>query len=117
MFNVEVKVLKERGWDANKLTLEEVDCSLLVEPEARALAYELSRFPMAVYASFVQLEASNIVNYMFDVCHTVSSAHSKLNVIKANEAEGKARLALFHAARIVVAKGLTLLGLKPLEKM
>ena len=30
---------------------------------------------------------------------------------------GKARLAVFHAARIVIGKSLTMLGLKPLEKM
>lgn len=117
MFNLEVKVKAERGWDASTLTFADVDCSVLVEPQSRALAFQVARFPIAVYAAFVALEASSIVNYMFDLCHTVSSAHHELNVIKAEEREGKARLALFHAARVVVGKGLTMLGLKPLEKM
>jgi arginyl-tRNA synthetase len=71
-----------------------------------------------VYTAYQQLEASAIVNYLFDLCHAVSSAHVTLNVLKAeSEAEGKARLAVFHAARLVVAAGLKMLGLRPLHKM
>lgn len=117
MCNLEFKVKAERGWDAATLTMADVDCSLLAEPTARALAVQVARFPFAVYSAFVSLEASSIISYMFDVCHTVSSAHHELNVIKADEREGRARLALFHAARLVVGKGLRMLGLKPLEKM
>lgn len=69
-----------------------------------------------VYLAFQQLEASTIVNYLFDLCHAVSSAHAAINVLK-SEVEGPSRLALFYAARIVVGQGLTMLGLKPLEKM
>lgn len=58
------------------------------------------------------------MNYLYDLCHAVSSAHVTLNVLKAaTPEEGKARLAIFHAARLVVAQGLTMIGLRPLQKM
>jgi arginyl-tRNA synthetase len=75
------------------------------------------RFPFVVYSAYVQLEASTLVNYLFDLCHSISSAHVTLNVLNASPEEGKSRLAIFHAARLVVAQGLKMLGLRPLEKM
>lgn len=115
--NMEVLVKQERGWDAATLMPADFDVALLTEPQARLLVLQVGRFPLVMHNAFLSLEACTIVTYMFDLCHTVSSAHHVLNVIKADEASGKARLALFHAARLVVAKGLRLLGLKPLMKM
>lgn len=118
LYNLEVEVKLKRGWDVTTLRAEDIDVSVLTEPQARALCFEVARFPYAVYGAFASLEASNIVAYMFDVCHTASAAHHDLNVIKAEtEREGKARLALFHAARLVIGKGLAMLGLHQLKKM
>ena len=104
--------------------LNDIDYSLLVEQEARILAHQISKYPSIVMCAYNSLEPSNIVNYLFNLCHAISSANSVLNVMRSfnentNEgrAQGIARMALFNAARMVLKRGLDTLGLKALEKM
>jgi arginyl-tRNA synthetase len=101
-----------------------IDFSLLTEPEARILAHQIAKYPFAVSSAFTTLEPSNIVNYLFNLCHAISSANSVLNVMRSfnvnteeGTAQGLARLALFNTARKVLKKGLNILGLEALEKM
>lgn len=109
------KALAQHNWSCSGL---QPDFSLIQDESCRVMAYQIGRFPFIVYAAYQQLEASTLVNYLYDLCHSISSAHVTLNVLNAaTPEEGKARLAIFHAARLVVAQGLTMLGLKPLEKM
>jgi arginyl-tRNA synthetase len=116
LFSIEEKALAQNGWKVDADFSP--NYSLIEDESCRILAYQVGRFPFMVYTAYQQLEASAIVNYLFDLCHAVSSAHVTLNVLKAeSEAEGKARLAVFHAARLVVAAGLKMLGLRPLHKM
>merc|ERR1712093_564672 len=113
--SIEEKALEGKGWSCDSLS---PDYSLIQDESCRILAYQIGRYPFMVYMAIQQLEASTIVNYLYDLCHAISSAHVTLNVLKADtEAEGKARLAVFHAARLVVGHALKMLGLKPLERM
>jgi arginyl-tRNA synthetase len=97
--------------------LDRINFSLLTEPQAHALAYQIGQYPYAIQGAYRLLEASTIVNYLFNLCHAISSANSALNVLNAPQNVKDARLMLFHAARVVLGDGLRLLGLKPLEKM
>ena len=115
MCSIEEKALEGKGWSCDDL---KPDYKLIQDESCRILAYQIGRYPFMVYSAIQQLEASTIVNYLYDLCHAISSAHVTLNVLKADsEAEGKARLAIFHSARLVVGHALKMLGLKPLERM
>lgn len=107
--------MAQHGWSCANL---QPDYALIQDESCRLMAFQIGRFPFIVYSAYQQLEASTLVNYLYDLCHSISSAHVTLNVLNAaTPAEGQARLAIFHAARLVVAQGLTMLGLRPLEKM
>lgn len=113
--SIEEKVLAAKGWSCDNL---QPDLSLVQDESCRILAYQLGRFPYMIFVAITQLEASAIVNYLFDLCHSISSAHVTLNVMNSETEElGKARLAMFHAARLVLGKALVLLGLEPLTRM
>lgn len=106
------------------VTANAVNYSLLPEPEARTLAHQIAKYPSIVMSAFNTLEPSNIVNYLFNLCHAISSANSVLNVMRAFNTnteesieQGIARLALFNAARQVLKKGLNIIGLEALEIM
>jgi arginyl-tRNA synthetase len=114
---IERKALEKNGWDIQKILDNFMGYGLLTEPECRVLAWQIAKYPEAVQQSFNALEPCAIVQYLFGLCHSISSANSVLNVIHAEETLGKARLVLFHAARLVLNDGLKLLGLTPLERM
>ena len=118
--SIERKVMNKFAVYLDETAPLNCDLSLLKENQARFLAYEIGRYPRAVALSFQTLEASALVNYLYDLSHAISTANSVLNVLRScqeNIKEGKARLALFKSARIVLGSGLKLLGLKPLERM
>ena len=121
---IERKVTEKFGNIIEVIDNGDIDYSLLVEQEARILAHQISRYPSVVMCAYNTLEPSNIVNYLFNLCHAISSANSVLNVMRSfNEntdegrAQGMARLSLFNAAKMVLKQGLTTLGLQALEKM
>lgn len=118
------KVSAKFGNMVKDIDAENCDYSLLIEPEARILAHQIAKYPSIVLSAFNTLEPSNIVNYLFNLCHAISSANSTLNVMRSfNEGteegrkQGCARLLLFNSARTVLKKGLTTIGLQALEKM
>lgn len=93
------------------------DLSLLTEKEAIDLALQIARYPDVVQEARVTQEPCCVVNYLLSLCRSVSQTLDKLWV-KGQEPEvARARLALYAAARYTVGNGLTLIGLKPLERM
>ncbi|KAI0223882.1 putative arginine--tRNA ligase, mitochondrial [Lamellibrachia satsuma] len=89
----------------------------LTEPEARRLVQLMARFDETLQYSHAALEPSHLVQYLFTLCHLVSTANETLYVKGELDEVAKARLLLFHCSRIVLANGLHLLGITPLEKM
>ncbi|KAF7721547.1 Arginyl-tRNA synthetase [Apophysomyces ossiformis] len=95
----------------------ECDFSFLEEREAFELVQTISYFPDLVDSSFASLEPCTLVNYLFKLSHATSLASHRLRV-KGTELElAKARMLLFWAARKTLSNGLTLLGIRPLERM
>lgn len=91
--------------------------SLLTEPAAVEIIKLLIVWPAVVQQTYKAQEPSTIVTYQYRLCHAISGAYDKLWV-SGQEAElAKARMALYVASRIVLRNGMTLLGLKPLERM
>jgi arginyl-tRNA synthetase len=102
---------------ANTPVTTECDYTLLQEDEAFELVQTISYFPDIVQSSFDTLEPSTIVNYLFKLSHATSSASHTLRVKDKDPDLAKARMLLFWAARTTLKNGLTLLGIRPLDRM
>jgi arginyl-tRNA synthetase len=96
---------------------KDADFTLLVEPIAQEIAVHIGRFPDVVQQVAQSLEPCVLVSYLFDLAHSISSAHSVLWVKDREPPIAEARMALFWAARCTLGNGLRLLGLRPLERM
>uniref|UniRef100_A0A670YK69 Probable arginine--tRNA ligase, mitochondrial n=1 Tax=Pseudonaja textilis TaxID=8673 RepID=A0A670YK69_PSETE len=70
-----------------------------------------------IYQSSQDHQPRHIVNYLFKLSHLVSAAHRNLPVKGSPLELAQARLCLFHAARSVLANGMKLLGITPVDKM
>jgi arginyl-tRNA synthetase len=90
---------------------------LLVEKEAHELISKIATFPEVVAAACKQGEACTLVTYLMDLCHSISTAHHALWVLGREQPLAEARMLLFWAARVTLGNGLTILGLRPLERM
>ncbi|ORY85012.1 mitochondrial and cytoplasmic arginine-tRNA ligase Rrs1/Mrs1 [Protomyces lactucae-debilis] len=97
--------------------LASADFTLLTEPIVQDLVKLLMIWPSVVQNTYKTQEASNIVTYLFRLCHGISGAYDKLWVSNQPHDLAQARLALYVACRIVLGNGMRLLGLKPLERM
>jgi len=93
------------------------DLALLVEKEAFDICAHIARFPSVLQNSLSQMEPCVIVNYLFGLCHSISAALEKIRVVGREKNVAEARLLVYWAARITLANGLKILGLKPLERM
>ncbi|KAG6841007.1 hypothetical protein C0991_002637, partial [Blastosporella zonata] len=93
-----------------------IDTSLLTEPKARELAFLLASYPDIVKTAAKNYEPSTIVSFCFRLSHVVSSAWETLIVIGQEEEVAQARLLLFTCARVVLASGMRLLSLIPIDR-
>lgn len=62
-------------------------------------------------------EPSVLVQYLLLLARAAGAAHAKLRVLGQPTDVADARMLLFSGTRHAVARGLRLLGLKPLERM
>jgi arginyl-tRNA synthetase len=95
----------------------DIDYSLLSEPIAQDIARLVGKFPNVVIQAKSTLEPVTLINFLFELAHLVSSAHSVLWVKGRETKIAEARMALFWAARVTLGNGLRLIGLVPLERM
>ncbi|KAI5815851.1 hypothetical protein BZA77DRAFT_354688 [Pyronema omphalodes] len=97
--------------------IEKADISLLTEAHATKLVRCLAQYPDVVEQALKTLEPSNVVTYLFQMTHILSSSYSVLHVLSADQKTRDARLALYESARIVLHNGMELLGLTPVDRM
>jgi arginyl-tRNA synthetase len=93
------------------------DLSLIIEPHAFLVLRALAEYPEIVRTSLKVSEPSTIVTYLFKMTHLASTAYETLLVKGAKPEVAKARYAVFLAVQTVLANGMRLLGLTPLERM
>jgi arginyl-tRNA synthetase len=100
-------------------SLHAADFSKLTENHAIDLLRLMGQYPDMVQQTMTTLEPTTILTYLFKLSHQLSSSYDVLRVVGAQEGEevGKARAALYEAARGVLANGMRLLGLTPVERM
>lgn len=84
----------------------------------RELVAALSKYPETVLQAGLQLKASVIAQYTFDVAQTYARYYESVRVIDENDSAGTAeRLALCSAVRQVLVNALSLLGIAAIEEM
>ncbi len=107
---------EERGIKLERL--EDVDASLLHEPEERELMKKLAEYPDTVYESAMSREPHRIAHYLQELASVFHTFYNKHRVLDSENVElTKARSLLVDCVRIVLRNGLTLLGISAPESM
>ncbi|KAK5903329.1 hypothetical protein CgunFtcFv8_007120 [Champsocephalus gunnari] len=93
------------------------DPSLLLEPTSIIVLQHLLRYDEVLYQSSQDLQPKHLVNFLLKLCHLVASAHRELPVKGSSQEVAQARLRLFSGAGSVLAGGMRILGITPVDKM
>jgi arginyl-tRNA synthetase len=88
-----------------------------LKKEERNLLEMLAKFPDAVEQAAEKYKPSFIANYIFDVAKAFNEFYHTCPVLQAEAEPKKARLALVLATKIVLRKGLYVLGIEAPERM
>ncbi|MFG0329090.1 MAG: arginine--tRNA ligase [Phycisphaerales bacterium] len=87
-------------------------------PKEKALALELLRYPSVVKAVGETLEPNRICQYLYELANAYSLFYTECPVLKAESAATRdGRLRLCRLTERVLGDGLTLLGIRTLERM
>ena len=103
--------------DAQSVTGEGIDWSVLDTPEERELVKALLDWPAFVANAADALEPHRVANWLLETARLVHTWYHKHHVLGEQEAVMQARLALAKAARITLTNGLGLLGITAPERM
>ena len=91
---------------------------LLTEPCALDLVFIISRYDEVLSSAYHSLEPHQLVLYLFSLCNATSKALKLLPVKTAEELSlARARLMMFSSARRTLSQGLTVLGIRPLDRI
>lgn len=105
-------VLKKAGIKTGKEVLS------VKHPLERALVFALARYPEVVLQAGLQLKASVITQYAFEIAQTYSRYYESVRILEEDDVSGTAgRLALCSAVRQVLTNALALLGIAVIEEM
>ncbi|KAJ3606853.1 hypothetical protein NHX12_026372 [Muraenolepis orangiensis] len=96
---------------------KEFDPALLLEDRSIVILQHLLRFDEVLYQSNRDLQPRHLVNFLTRLSHLVASALRELPVKGSPPDVAQARLRLFSGACSVLASGMRILGIKPVEKM
>ncbi|WP_020401103.1 arginine--tRNA ligase [Kordiimonas gwangyangensis] len=110
--------------DTSDKSLEGADLSLLASDSEIAMIKQCLAWPRMVEAAAEAHEPHRIAFFLYDLASEFHTFWNKGNddpslrfIIEGEEALTKARMALVRAVAIVIASGLTVLGVTPLEEM
>ena len=131
MSNVITLFFRIRSLMSNVMTLGNADIDLisellenpeivarnLREPEAVAVVFQISRFGEVLRDSYLELESTFLVSYLFRLCNLTSKALKVLPVKGEEQQVLVARLALYAAVKAVLRQAMRVLGVKPVDKM
>ncbi len=110
-----VRMAQERGITLPRY--EDIDLSVLNEPEEKTLIKLLVRYPETIYGAAKSLEPHRITFYLNELAGIFHSYYNKNKVISENNRLTAARLFLIGAIRIVLQNALNILGVSAPEKM
>jgi len=106
---------QDRGMEL--LGFEQIDSSLLTEPEEIRLLKSMASFPLLVESAAVELEPHRIIFYLMELAGQFHSYYNKHKVITEDTALSQARLCLAGALRTTLGNGLRIVGLTTPETM
>ncbi|KAF9445696.1 arginyl-tRNA synthetase [Macrolepiota fuliginosa MF-IS2] len=97
----------------------QINTDLLAEyPQAREIVFLLGSYPDVVLTALKTQEPSGVVTFLFRLAHAISSAWDVVVVLGEKDLEkARAKMFLFEKAREVIAAGMRLLSIRPLERM
>lgn len=98
----------------------EVVSSLLTEPEATHLVVLLASWDEVLATCATTLEPHSLTHYLFKLANGASKAVKALQVkplVTSDPETARARLLLFSCVRKVLAEGMTVLGVTPLDRL
>ena len=81
------------------------------------LIHEMSKYPTIVLRSSTSLQPHLIIFYLKDFAHAFHSFYNDNHVLTENEDNIQSIIYTLNAAKIILANGLDLLGIKPIDKM
>lgn len=94
-----------------------VDFSLINTDEEFDLIKTLAKFPTVIQSAVEKYDPSQISVYLHDLAQQFSLFYESSPILKSDDKTKKARLLIAHDVQVVLATGLGLLGIKPIEKM
>ena len=94
-----------------------VDINLLVEPEEKALAKRIARFPEEVEKAAAELAAHRIAFFAYDLASDFHAFYNAHRVLGVEEQTSRARLCLVEATRVALTNALGILRVKAPERM
>uniref|UniRef100_A0A665WCI6 Probable arginine--tRNA ligase, mitochondrial n=1 Tax=Echeneis naucrates TaxID=173247 RepID=A0A665WCI6_ECHNA len=78
---------------------------------------EAVRYDEVLYQSAQDLQPKHLVNFLLKLSHLIASAHRELPVKGSAPGVAQARLRLFSRAHSVLANGMRILGITPVDRM
>ena len=103
--------------DRESFEHEDIDLSVLREPEEQELIKALADFPKEVDGAAESLEPHRITTYLTETARLAHLWYHKHHVLGEPEKIMSARLALARASQIVIRNGLSILGITAPERM
>lgn len=89
-----------------------------LEKSEEVLIKTLYQFPEVVLKAGEEFAPNHIANYIFDVAQKFNSFYGQVSILATeDDIQRRLRLTLVSASSVVLRNGLTLLGIKPVEKM
>ncbi|KAM9339513.1 putative arginine--tRNA ligase, mitochondrial [Symphorus nematophorus] len=101
----------------NGVEADVFDPSLLLEQTSISILQHLLRYDEVLYQSAQDLQPKHLVNFLLKLSHLIALAHRELPVKGSSQDVAQARLRLFSAACSVLANGMRILGITPVDKM
>ena len=110
-------IFRVGGIEESTVSGEGVRWECLAAPEERELIKTLLAWPKLVQGAASALEPHRVATYLHDTAREVHVWYHKHHVLGESDPVMQARLALAKAARIVLANGLSVLGISAPERM
>ena len=108
-------IFRVAGRDVTSATTEGVDLAVLKEDDERDLLKAIAEFPAVVAGAATALEPHRITGFLESLARTAHAWYHKFRVL--GEPEEAARLVLARAVRLVLANGLSLIGIQAPDRM
>lgn len=90
---------------------------LLIEEQAFLLCKHMSKYPHTLQRCIETKEPVGLVEYLMDLAKEIAKTYLVIRVLDQDMPLAESRLLLYWCARTVLANGLRLLGLNPIEAM